>query len=115
MLAASGFVYQVWIGNKVSIPFLLSSLMCLYVILVTWGSIFVSFINGIGKVKLQLIYSIFAAIVNVPLAILFAKYLNLGTAGVILATIICLSYGPVIAYIQFKKIINGKATGIWYA
>ncbi len=115
MLAASGFVYKIWIGNKVTIPFVLSSLMCLYVIVVTWGSIFVSFINGIGKVKLQLIYSIVAGILNIPLSIIFAKYLNLGTAGVILATIICLTYGPIVAYMQFKKIINGKATGIWFA
>lgn len=113
MLLVSRFIYRLWIGNIVDIPFTLSLFMCIYVIMATYGDIFVSFVNSTGKIKLQLIISLFAGLMNIPLSILFAKYFNLGISGVILATIVCLSYGPLLAKIQYKKIINGKAVGIW--
>jgi len=50
---------------------------------------------------------------NIPLSYFFAKTLGLGATGVIGASIICIVYGPIFAPIQFKKIINGTASGIW--
>jgi O-antigen/teichoic acid export membrane protein len=113
MLFISPYFYDLWIGDKLIIPFTLSLLMCIYVITVNWGSIFVIFLNGVGKVRLQLYVSIAAGIANIPLSILFAKTFNLGSAGVILATTICLSFGPILAPIQYRKVINNTAKGIW--
>jgi Na+-driven multidrug efflux pump len=87
--------------------------MCVYVNVLAMGNIFVVFINGVGKVQLQLIVGIICAILNIPLSYYFAHNLGLGSAGVILASIVCIAYGPVLAPIQFKKIIKGTATGIW--
>lgn len=115
MLLFSNSVYSVWIGDKVSIPFNLSLLMFIYVLMYSWGSIYLTFINGVGKIKLQLIISVIAGLVNIPLSILFARNMNMGSSGVILATIVCLSYGPFISRIQYKKIINDNADGIWNA
>ena len=45
------------------------------------------FLNGIGKIKLQLWLYVFGAVINIPLSIYFVKYMNLGSSGVILGTI----------------------------
>lgn len=105
--------YAFWLGKDVEISWTLSASMAFYVTIYTWGSIFVNFINGVGKIKLQVIFSIVAGIVNIPLSVLLAKFTFLGSSGVILATTLCLSYGPLVSYYQYQKILNNTATGIW--
>ncbi|MFC2149024.1 lipopolysaccharide biosynthesis protein [Bacteroidota bacterium] len=112
MLSISSLFYQFWVP-EIDVPFILSCMMCFYVNILAWGNIFVVFINGVGKIQLQLIVGVVSTLINIPLSYLFAETLELGTAGVILASIICIAYGPVLAPIQFKKIIKGTATGIW--
>lgn len=112
-LAFSKTFYHLWLGNKVIIPVMLSCLMGLSSIIVGWNQIFVFFINGVGKIKLQLYMGFVTTVINIPLSIFFARQLNLGSAGVILATNVCLFIGSIWAPIQYYKIINNKATGIW--
>jgi O-antigen/teichoic acid export membrane protein len=114
MLLVSGIVYSVWVGKSVNIPFGLSAAMALFVIVNNWNNIFAYFLNGIGKIRLQFYLSIFSAIINIPVSVFFAKYLNMGAAGVITGTIFCLLIsGSFWAPLQYKKIISGKASGIW--
>ena len=108
-------IYKLWVGERIDIPTLLSICMFVYVLELSWGSIYVSFINGVGKIKLQLIISIITGILNIPLSIFFAKYLSLGISGVILATTACLFYGVFFARVQYNKILKGIANGIWNA
>jgi len=113
ILLLTPWLYELWIGNEIEIPLFLSISMALFVILSSWASIFTTFVNGVGKITLQLIFSIIAGLFNIPLSIFFVKNLELGSAGVILATCICLSYGPLLSFIQYQKIISKTATGIW--
>jgi Na+-driven multidrug efflux pump len=71
------------------------------------------FINGVGKVKLQMYTSIIGAVLFILLAILLIKHTDLGIAGLVIASIISNFNGIIIAPIQYKKIINKKAKGIW--
>ena len=66
-----------------------------------------------GKIKLQIINASIAAIINIPLSIFLAKYVGLGSAGVIIATSVTLLIYLIFGKIQYEKIINNKATGIW--
>lgn len=113
MLALSGWVYEIWIGDMITVPFHLSVLMMLFFMIKTWNNVFVYLINGVGKIRIQLYMSIVIAVINIPLSIFFARYLNMGSAGVILGTIACLAIGAVLHPVQYKKIINGTARGIW--
>lgn len=112
MFAVSPIFFKIWVP-QIEVPLLLSGMMCLYVLILAWGNIFVNFINGVGKIQIQLIIGIVGTLVNIPLSYFFAITLGLGSAGVIGATIICIAYGPIFAPIQFKKIVNGTASGIW--
>ncbi|NND06793.1 MAG: hypothetical protein HKN87_10480, partial [Saprospiraceae bacterium] len=112
MLALSSWFYSIWVP-EIDVAFTLSLMMCFYVLALAWGNIFVMYINGVGKVKLQIITSIAGAIINIPLSYLLAKSLHLGTAGIILASTICIGFGPILAPIQFRKLTRKSATGIW--
>jgi O-antigen/teichoic acid export membrane protein len=115
LLAASPKLYDIWLRGEVQIPILLSAFMGVYTILLAWNQIYVFFLNGVGKIKLQLYMNFITIILNIPLSIYFARDLKIGPAGVMLATIVCIFIGSIWAPIQYHKIINGRAKGIWDA
>jgi O-antigen/teichoic acid export membrane protein len=113
MLFLSPFIYPLWIGSSIHIDFNLSVAVCLFVIVSAWNSIFGYFLNAVGKIKLQLFLSAFISVINIPLAIFFVKYFEVGTVGIIMATTSCLFISSVIAPMQYYKIISNQAFGIW--
>ncbi|MBL4594174.1 MAG: MATE family efflux transporter [Flavobacteriales bacterium] len=113
MLFLSEYAYQAWVGDKVSIPFSLSLVMAIWVMLTTSIMVFSNFLSGISKIKLSLWHSVFVTIVNIPLSIYFAKNLGMGSVGVMLASICCILPRIVFQPIQYFKIMNGTAKGIW--
>lgn len=56
---------------------------------------------------------VFAAMVNIPLSILFADTLGMGLIGIILGTIVSLIPNAILAPIQVRKIIQGRDAGLW--
>lgn len=113
MILSADWIYSVWLDSKIKIPIMLTILMGLFAIISNWNNIFTYFINGVGKIRIQLYSSIFVAIINIPLSIFFAKNLGMGISGVIAATCVCIAFGSIWAPIQYSKIVNKKATGIW--
>lgn len=113
MVFSADWFYQFWIGDKVKVPLILSMAMAFFVAFLTFNMIYVFFINGIGKIKLQLIASLISMTINIPLSIYFGKYLGWGSTGVILATCFSLLYCVVLWPIQYYKLINNRAKGIW--
>lgn len=113
MVVLSAKVYNIWIGNKVSIPFVLSVYTAFYFTLNIFCNPFTALINGTGKITLQLYCLSITAIINIPLSIFFARNLNLGVSGIIFATTICLIPYTILSPIQCYKILNNKAVGIW--
>ncbi len=113
MVIFSDFIYEIWVGPQVKVPFILSIASGVFVIIANWNNIFGYFINGVGKVRLQLYYSIIIAILNIPLSIFLAKNAGLGITGVMVSTNICLLFASIWAPLQYHKIISEKAKGIW--
>ena len=116
MILVSHYVYRIWIGNEIQIPFVVTLFMGIYIIANSFTFPVVSFINwnGIGKIKLQLSCKhLCRGTLNIPLSIFLAKFFQLGSAGVILGTIICIVPFVILMPIQYNKIINKQAYGIW--
>ena len=111
MIAFSNVVYRMWVGKDIVVPLSLSITIGAYVIVNAWNVIYCLFFNGVGKIKLQLYTSIVDMILHVPLAIYLGK--KLGPAGVILSVVILCSINMIWTVIQYEKIINNRATGIW--
>ena len=111
MLIFSNFIYRIWVGKEIVVPISISSVIALYVVLNAWCGIFSLFLNGVGKIKLQLYSALFGAIVNIPLAIFLGKHF--GVAGVVFSTCLLALTSAVWSPIQYYKIINNTAKGIW--
>ncbi|MEI8201404.1 MAG: MATE family efflux transporter [Bacteroidota bacterium] len=112
MLIASPYVYSLWVGQKVDIPFAVSATMALYAAISVFLSPYSQYTNGMGKLYLssRLVFSVF--ILYIPLAIVFAKS-PLQLAGVMLATCIINAIGIPIQIYQTNQLINQKAHGVW--
>ncbi len=113
MLVFSGFFYRVWLGKVVEIPFHLSLVVFIYFIFHSLSLIYTSFLNGVGKIRLSLISAIVEAIIYIPAALLFSKYMGMGVGGIVLASALSPLIGCIWMPIQYYKLINQKATGIW--
>ncbi|HLN53758.1 MAG TPA: oligosaccharide flippase family protein [Lentimicrobium sp.] len=113
MLIFSDEFYRLWVGEKVRVPFMLSLYSALFVLISVWASIFTYFINGTGKIKVQLYTTVISALISIPVSIYLAKTMNMGASGVVLGS--CLAYIPhaLISPIQYLKIITKKDRGIW--
>lgn len=109
----SPMIFKIWIGHKVSIPFQLSFQFALYTIFITGISIFSAYIAGIGKIQLTLFISIIQCIIYIPLAFFLAKVLNFNTIGVVMAININMFVTLISCFIQTRKLISKKASGIW--
>lgn len=113
MVAIADWVYAIWVGTSVHVPFVLSLFMALYVLVIAWNNIFSYFLSGTGKIRLQLLVSAVICVFVIPLALWLARMWELRSAGVVLATCVVLLPGSVLWPIQTAKIIAGRAKGLW--
>jgi O-antigen/teichoic acid export membrane protein len=111
MLVFSNFIYRLWVGKEIVVPFRISVIIAAYVIIYGWNGIYINFLNGVGIIKLQLYSGIWGMILNIPLAIYFGK--TIGIIGVLLPTVILGAINMVWSTIQYQKIINFNARGLW--
>jgi O-antigen/teichoic acid export membrane protein len=113
MYVFSGYIFKIWIGKEIVVPSKLTALMAVYSVLMGVQTLFSYFSNGIGKIRVQMIVYIFCAVINIPLSYYFGEILGLGATGILLATVICLVIISLTLIIQYTKIINNKAKGVW--
>ncbi len=106
-------VYKIWINDNMNLPLSLSIAMGVYVVVYSFSNIFVFFVNGTGYIKIQMYIGITMAILNIPLSYLFAHIMDYGITGVIISTTICAAIPGIFSYVQYNRIISGKAKGIW--
>jgi O-antigen/teichoic acid export membrane protein len=111
MFIFSTYIYRLWVGKEIKVPVSVSAVMAAYVVINGWCGIFSQFLNGVGKIKLQLFSGIVGAILNIPLAIFLGRHL--GIYGVVLSTAILGLISALWSPIQYFKLINNNATGIW--
>jgi O-antigen/teichoic acid export membrane protein len=111
-LFVSPFVFEIWIGERLNIPFEVTFFISLYFLVFFWFNIHMTLINGVGKLRVLVIVILIAAFVNVPLSIYLGKLW--GLIGVVSANSIVLFVLGIVTYIQSQKIINQKAEGIWF-
>ena len=112
MVLVSQPVYAVWLHGKVDISILLTALMAVYMLVVMYSLSYSNFLNGIGALHLQLIFTCTAAVVFIPLTILITHWYP-KVEGVLIAMIAVNLPGLFVNRIQFNRIINHQAKGLW--
>ncbi|MGX7689892.1 hypothetical protein ACWA1C_22175 [Flectobacillus roseus] len=106
MLIGSNWIYKLWIGDSVKISFTTSFGVFLYTLSMSYGSIYVNILNGLGKLRTQFIISIFSMFLFIPITYLLAVKLNLGLVGISIAMIISNVNGLIAAPHEFKKMFK---------
>ena len=81
-------IISFWLEEKVSVDNSLILLIAFFAIVRVHGAIYMSFLNGIGKIKLQLKLYVIGSIINIPLSIILVNNTSLGSGGAVLATTI---------------------------
>ena len=78
-----------------------------YFILLMFSHIFSTFLTGISKIKETMISTVLGTLLNIPVSVYLAKYMQLGTTGVILGSIVSIAIGiwiaPLITYRELKQ------------
>ena len=114
MLAFSSTVYRLWLGKgTVNIEFSLSLFGFLFFNTSIFGGKYVSFLNGISALRIQLIACIISPFIYVALAIVLLKYYKMGVSALYIASIITNFNTFLLAPIQYHMIIVKNKRGIW--
>lgn len=106
MITSSGMLLKMWIGEWLQPSPGVIFWMGIFVIFSCWNNIFAFFVNGLGLIKIQLLTTIVAISINLPLSIYLAKYTNLGVSSIIIGTIVGLSVAAIVLPIQVKYILK---------
>jgi O-antigen/teichoic acid export membrane protein len=112
LLVFSSTIYDIWLKGKVIVPFLISFSMAIYSVINIFLSPYTSFINGSGKIRISVIFSVFSIIAFVPLAYLLSKLIQ-SPASIMFSICIINGIGIFFQPKQVHKIINKSAEGIW--
>ena len=99
-------ILEFWVSNNVVFDQTLSLYWLMFVILRSANIIFTNFLNGANILKIQIFIAITIAIVNIPLSIYLAINFNLGSKGVLLGTIICLTFSLIVKSLHTILTIN---------
>ena len=113
MLLFSSWVYEIWIGPSVNISIALSALIALKTCIKLFSSVYTSFINGTGKIRLQTYLCIFVSILHIPLGYFIIKVIGLGLNGVVVLSIFWATISLILWSTQFNKIMNRSKAYIW--
>jgi len=107
-LFLSDKVYLIWLSDKVNIPFSLSSLLMIQVLITSWNNIFVFFCNAVNALKIQIILSLIMLFLNIPLAYLLSIVFALKTNGIVITSILLQLLFAIILPFQARRIIQEK-------
>ena len=111
MVIISPIVYSVWIGDRTEIPFKMTIVVGIYMLLSNWDSLQVQIINGIGAVKIQTYITLFGLIFHIPMAIFLGHVY--GSYGVIYSMAIVNVVYIAFFTTQVRLILKQKAKGLW--
>ena len=108
----SPLIYKIWLKGKIEVDYVLMALIFIYFISMMFYSMYRMFMNGVGKIKLQLRITLIQTLIHIPLAIFLCKYFTI--YGVLICMILWNLINCVWEPIQFRKLLHNSAKGIWF-
>lgn len=78
---------RLWLGKDLLYPDYLTFVMAILISTEMFTGIFSNFLNGVSYINSQLVVSIIGATLNIPISIVFARYLGFGITGVCMGTV----------------------------
>lgn len=112
LLCLSPVIYKIWLKEKLIIPIIISISMAVYSCINIFLSPFTNFINGSGKIRVSVLFSIISIIIFIPLAYFLSKIFQ-SPAAIMFSICIVNGIGIFLQPKQVYKIINKTAEGVW--
>lgn len=107
----SPWLLKLWLNVTIEVPWSTNIMMAIYLLIVSYTALYLYFINGIGKITMQMIVYISYACVSLPLMIIGSKIFGLN-AIIFVITILNVIL-IIIGKIQIEKILSRSAKGLW--
>ena len=85
------------VDRTIQLSLLTSVAMVAYCIVVVWSNAYAGLLNGIGRIREQMICSLFACAINIPLAFCLCRSPGVGIAGALLGTWVALLLFAIVA------------------
>lgn len=111
MLAGCQIFYHLWVGEKVIVPFTVSLCTLIYVCFFNLNNCVTYLINGLNKIRIQIITSLVFTALYIGIVLLVGK--QLGIEGVVLSMAGSYACMSLIHLYQCRLLIKEKAKGIW--
>ena len=111
MLLICNLFYKLWIGNMVNVPLSVSASTLVYVCFFNLNNCATYLINGLNKIFVQIIISLAVTALYIITVLAFGR--KLGVEGIVLSMAASYAVMSVVHLYQCRKLINGKADGIW--
>ena len=105
MLFISGFVYDIWMGEKVTIQPKMSFWVFVYNIVFMYATLYVNFLNGAGELRVQTIASFISPFIFLGVTFLLI-HLDFGIESILIGSIAANFNGFLLAPIQTKHYLN---------
>lgn len=113
ILIVSPAIYALWLDEKVTVDPLTNFAIFLFTSLVIYNTPYSFYINGRGKMVMQMIITLIMALCNIPFSIYLAGFPDLKINGIVLSTVCCLLPIVIVTRIQYSKLLNNRAHGLW--
>ena len=104
--------FNFWVNGEVMPSWNLIIFLGILGIAETYTSTYTLFLNGIGVIKLQFYTLLVSTLLFIPL-VLFFNDAGFGLTSLVYPSILFAFLNCVIFRIQYYKIMNGNALGIW--
>lgn len=112
MFLVSDFAIDIWTRGRIEVSWGLGIALTCYTIANVITAPYSNFLAGVGKLNIAMYVGLFKIISFIPVAIFFIK--SWGTLGLVVAIILINTFPNfILGYLQFNRIMSGKATGIW--
>ena len=111
MLLICNLFYKLWIGNMVNVPLSVSASTLIYVCFFNLNNCATYLINGLNKIFVQIIISLAVTTLYIITVLAFGR--KLGVEGIVISMAASYAVMSVVHLYQCRKLINGKADGIW--
>ena len=112
MLLISGWFFKKWVGNSVDIPLGVSISILIYVCMFNFNNCVTYLINGLNKIKIQIITSILGTIIYLIAVCFFIKG-TYGIYGISISMCVVYTLMSLVHLYQCNLLAKNKAHGIW--
>ena len=96
----------IWLGKALNYTPMLIVVTGFYFIILMWTNIYSSFLCGVGRINMLMWISIFQAVLNIPLSLLFSVELGMGLSGIILGSLTVMLIAAIMLPIEVKKYLK---------